>query len=224
MRSGKIWLTAATVAMLLFLAVGTVDAQDECIGLNRWDCNQHPACETFHGDPGYCYYVYHSFCECRALYGVVADICSEAVELIDGPFDLEYDCGLMANDYALTYPNDCTGYSSNGPDGVMYVELEPGGMVEVHMQPLGTGYDSSLYIVTDCADPMGTCVAGADDTYSGDEETLTFESAGGGIYYIIFDAYTSTPTAQSIRVWGDVAGSMTTVNSMTWGAIKAIYR
>jgi len=84
--------------------------------------------------------------------------------------------------------------------------------------------DSSLYLVTDCAEPDATCVIGADETFGGDMETFIFTSTTGGIYYIIFDAYTASPSAQTVHVWGDVEGSFTPVVAQSWGTIKAMYR
>ncbi len=214
-----------TVAVALTLVFAGPAACDECYGLNRWDCNQHAGCTTFQGDPGECYFVYHSFCECRALWRVVVDEHLESVELTDGPYSYTYNSGEMANDYALVYGNDCTGYSTNGPDAVAYVALAPGGTVEAHMMPMDTGHDCSIYLITDPEDPEGSCVIGADDTVGMDEEWFFYESVEGGVYYIIFDAYSSSPPEMEIQVWGDVSGSMPVgVEDASWGAIKAMYR
>lgn len=217
-------MKALAICLGLLLAAAGTAAADECWGLNRWDCNSHPSCTTFQGDPGHCYFVYHSYCECRALHELVADLCDGAIELTDGTFDFYYNTGDMTNDYTLPYGNSCTGYSANGPDGVAYVFLQAGGTVEVHMQPDGA-MDSSLYLVTDCADPEGTCLIGADDTLGGDEETFTYTATSDVIAYIIFDAWTSSPDPQDVHVWGYVDGSYPTpVEQISWGSIKAMYR
>jgi hypothetical protein len=83
----------------------------------------------------------------------------------------------------------CTDYSSAGPD-VVYSFIAPGsGTVTVDMDNLG--FDASLYVVTDCGDIAGSCVAGADDALSGGGEQLSFESETGVTYYIIADKYGS---------------------------------
>ncbi|MFH1501890.1 MAG: hypothetical protein ABIG03_02455 [Candidatus Eisenbacteria bacterium] len=218
-------MRTASVAVLvaIVLAMSSAAIADECDGVSRFWCNQHPACITWNGLNGNCYYISHVQCQCRDLGSVIVDVCDLSAELGDGAFEFYYNTDDMVNDYALTYLNPCTGYSSNGPDAVANVYLASGGILEVHMDPEGT-MDSSLYLVTDCANPEGTCVAGADVTYSGDEETFTYVSPTDGIYYIIFDAYTSAPGAQAVRVWGDVTGSFTPVETHSWGTIKAMYR
>jgi hypothetical protein len=218
-------MKTASIALLVavLLALSSAAIADECDGVSRFYCNQHPACITWNGLDGNCYYISHVQCQCRDLGSVIVDACDLSAEFSEGGFDFYYDTGEMANDYALTYGNACTGYSSNGPDAVANVYLDPAGMIEVHMQPEGS-MDSSLYLVTDCEDPEGTCVIGADDTFGGDEETFVFNSDTGGIYYIIFDAYTASPTAQTVHVWGEVAGSATPVAPRSWGMIKAMYR
>ena len=214
----------AGLAMIGLLAGATTVSADECFGLGRWDCNQHPGCTTGGGDPGHCYWTGQTYCWCHALTLAIADVCDVSIELTDGSFDFTYATAAMTNNYTLPAGNPCTGYTANGPDGVANVYLAPGGSIEAHMDPDGT-QDSSLYLITDCANPSGTCVAGADDTFSGQEETFTYTSATGGIYYIIFDSWTSAPGPQNVHVWGYVQGSApTAVEAISWGTIKAMYR
>ena len=50
----------------------------------------------------------------------------------------------------------------------------------------GVSIDLSLWLVSDCADVNGTCVAGDD---SGNPECVSYEAAADGWYYLIVDAY-----------------------------------
>ena len=110
----------------------------------------------------------------------------------DGAIPIE-NCtsGVIEGD--LTWANNdydpgsggCTGYSAAGNDVVYVVDLEAGNLVNLF---LFGGWDESLYIVTDCADPVGSCVAGADATV-GAGETIAWEVTMDGTYYIICDAY-----------------------------------
>jgi hypothetical protein len=212
------------VAIAFTLLFAGPAASDECAGVSRYWCNQHPACITWNGLEGNCYYINHLQCECRDLGSVIVDHHLGAVELTDGPFDYMYNSGEMVGDYTTGSPS-CTGYTANGPDAVAYVLLAPGGTVEAHMQPLGSGHDSSIYLITDPDDPENSCVIGADATVGDGEEWFYYESVEGGTYYVIFDAWSSAPPATDIHVWGTVSGSApVAVEAFSWGAIKALYR
>ncbi len=81
----------------------------------------------------------------------------------------------------------CTGYPEAGKDVVYKVDLVPGDIVD--MTYLVQGVDSAFYIVTDCSDVAGSCVAGADATIPPDPETIHYVAEANGTYYIILDAY-----------------------------------
>jgi hypothetical protein len=96
------------------------------------------------------------------------------------------DLTLAANDYNLG-TGSCTGYSTAGKDVAYVVELTQGDLL--HMVYTMTGWDASFYVVTDCANPTGTCVVGADQGY--DVETINWTCTATGTYYIIADCYGS---------------------------------
>jgi len=54
--------------------------------------------------------------------------------------------------------------------------------------PLADTFDLSLYIVTDCANPATSCVAGANARPSGRSETLTVQLNAGTRYFIVVDS------------------------------------
>ncbi|NOX57312.1 MAG: hypothetical protein GXP29_00440 [Planctomycetes bacterium] len=86
------------------------------------------------------------------------------------------------------FGNACTGFSAPGPDVVYELNLPATQDVTIVMSP-GATLDASLYVVTDCADPEGTCVAGDDSGLSGGPETVTFSAVAGTTYFIIADAF-----------------------------------
>jgi hypothetical protein len=78
-----------------------------------------------------------------------------------------------------------SGYPEAGKDLTYVVDLTAGDIV--HLVYTGSGYDAAFYIVTDCSNVAGTCVAGADAGY--DVETINWTCTATGTYYIICDAY-----------------------------------
>jgi len=145
------------------------------------------------------------------------DLC--ALADANGNFDIPYSTLNTANDYNLGYGNACTGWSSNGGDLVYEVCLNPGGEIVVTQ----TGdYDMSLYLITDCDDPEGSCVAGSDNCCTGADEVVLYLSPGGGIYYLIVDGYSNEGS-------GNIAGTIigcceTSTQHDTWGNVKRLFR
>lgn len=100
------------------------------------------------------------------------------------------DNSVAATDnYNLGSPS-CTGYSTAGLDVVYYMDLNAGDLCDFVYTSFNC--DGSFYIVTDCADPTGSCVIGADDTLTGDPESiLGWTVPATGRYYLILDNYSS---------------------------------
>jgi hypothetical protein len=134
-----------------------------------------------------------------------------------GPFVLTGNNALASHDYTLS-SGSCTGYSATGRDVVWVVDMVPGSVLDVAMTT--TGWDDSIYLITDCADPHNTCVAGADAFPDGSVFSYTHLGPFAR-YYLIVSAYASGV--------GDftVTGSLTapiSVESSSWGQVKAQYR
>jgi hypothetical protein len=53
--------------------------------------------------------------------------------------------------------------------------------------PLGSTFDLSLYVVTDCSNPAGTCIAGVNNRALGKGETLTVGLSAGTRFFIVVD-------------------------------------
>jgi hypothetical protein len=144
------------------------------------------------------------------------DTCAGAYDLFaQGMQDFTVDLTLYTNAYNLAY-GGCTGYTTPGPDATYVVTLLPGETITVREE--GT-CDMALYLVTDCADPLGTCVVGSDNCCTGVTESIMYTSAEGGTYYVIVDAYSAAGCEVHVVIEGIVA-----TESATWGEIKGMYR
>ncbi|HPF38692.1 MAG TPA: hypothetical protein PK093_08615 [Phycisphaerae bacterium] len=96
----------------------------------------------------------------------------------------------LANpDHALMSTGSCTGFSTNGPEVVFAFTAPSDLLVHTGMANV-SGFDAAIYVVTDCQDTNGSCVAGDD---SGGIEEVTFTATQGVTYYIITDSYTEAP-------------------------------
>ena len=114
------------------------------------------------------------------------DTCAGAINLNDLPQSFTVDLCPAANDYSPgVYPTSCTGYAATGPDVVYFAILGEGGQIDACIN--GTP-DLALYLITDCGDPVGSCVAG-DDT--GNPECISYTHTGteSTYYYLIVDTY-----------------------------------
>lgn len=151
------------------------------------------------------------------------DQCSGAVPL-GGAFDIPTDTCDDTNDYDVLAGNACTGFSSAGLDETYSVCLPPGGTIDLAWDEID--HDGSIYLVTDCGDVAGTCVAG-DDCFPEpctDFITYTNTDATATNYWLIVDAF-GTDNCGNGRLTGatDVCGA-TAVEAATWGVIKNLHR
>lgn len=140
------------------------------------------------------------------------ETCDIAIPLMDGPFAFDVDLCLYANDYS-PLSGGCTGYTANGPEAVYLIDLAPGGTIEVCEDG---AIDLAIYLVTDCADVGGSCVAGDD---SGNPECLTYTSTTGGTFYLMVDTYSGCGL---VSVAGEIVNPVGTENS-DWSTVKALY-
>jgi len=100
------------------------------------------------------------------------------------------DSFSATNNYDPSIPGpSCTGYSAAGKDVVYKVTAESGDVL--HLDYVQPSADAAFYVVTDCANVSGTCVAGADATVTGGHEVISYTVTAAGTYYIILDSYTS---------------------------------
>jgi hypothetical protein len=91
------------------------------------------------------------------------------------------------NDYDPGSGGCATGYPEAGKDVVYYLDLQSDDVVDMTYTQLE--WDTAFYIITDCADPVGSCVAGADATFTGEPEVIHYVAGAAGRYYLILDSY-----------------------------------
>ena len=113
---------------------------------------------------------------------------ARAIEVFDGTA-LSADLVNANGDYNPGY-GGCPGSgSASGKDVAYVITLAAGEEVTATMNP--PTFDAVLYLVTDCDDAAGTCLAGSDACCTGALEEIVYCSTEGGTYYIIADAYYS---------------------------------
>ena len=74
-----------------------------------------------------------------------------------------------------------------GPDVVYSFTPSATDTYTIGLTPLASGFDLSLYIITDCSNPAGTCVAGANIRGISKGETLSVSLTAGTRYFIVVD-------------------------------------
>ena len=148
------------------------------------------------------------------------DLCDGAIGIPYGVFSIDGTTDLANDDYD---PYDdinftsCTGYTAAGADVVYCVNLVEGDSFSVTMTT--DGWDDSIYLITDCDDPVNSCVAGADDYPDG--STFTYVATTTGKYYLIVDAYSG---GGAFNISGENGGGPSSVDPSSWGTIKSIYK
>ncbi len=128
---------------------------------------------------------------------------------------------LATADYGLPDAGaSCTGATCAGKDLVWRVRIPPGHQVLATMDTAGN-WDDTLFLVEDCADPVGTCVAG--DRQIPDGSTVQWDNpdAGERVLWMIASAWAAGTGEFSVS--GSIEPS-TSIQPETWGRLKARYR
>jgi hypothetical protein len=149
------------------------------------------------------------------------DTCEGAIGIPYGAFSIDATTDLANDDYdPYDYVNytSCTGYTAAGADVVYCITLLAGDSFEVTMDTGGL-WDDSIYLITDCDDPVNTCVIG-DDQYP-DGSGFVYTATATGQYYLIVDAYSG---GGAFNISGVNGGGPSSAEQTTWGGIKSLYR
>ncbi len=145
------------------------------------------------------------------------DDCAGAIAIGPGAFNIDGDTSAANPDYDTD--GSCTGYGASGNDVVYIIGLNHGDTFDVTMTT--SGWDDSIYLVTDCANTLGTCVAGADAYPDGSTFSYTNDTGVYAEFYLIVDAYSSG--MGTFNISGNNGGVVETRDS-TWGSVKSLYR
>jgi len=146
------------------------------------------------------------------------DLCDGAIPIGNGAFSIDGDTSAAANDYDPG-SGGCTGFQAAGNDVVFTFGLEAGESFEVTMTT--DGFDDSIYLVTDCGDPAGSCVAGADSYPDG--STFSYTAPVDQQLFLIVDGYGSSGNGL-FNITGVNGGNVVGNEDMSFGSLKASYR
>ena len=137
-------------------------------------------------------------------------------EIAPGAFSYTGDTTNANSDYPLA-SGSCTGYSFSGAEVIYYICLDQGDILDVTM--INGGFDASMYLMTDPADPFGSCVIGADDP-----EEFVYTAEADAMYYLVVGAYSSGLGTYEIvgTNYGD--GCVVATESTTFDGLKSLYR
>lgn len=138
----------------------------------------------------------------------------------EGPFHVAGNNLLAANDYALSLPQSCTGYSHGGKDVVWKVLLPAQRQLTATMTTVGN-WDDTLFVIEDCGDAEGSCVAG--DRGFPDGATVALQNGTGATKTVWLVASGYANAAGEFTLDGSI-GPPTGVTPSTWGRVKSAYR
>ena len=149
------------------------------------------------------------------------DFCQYAVPLTCTDQLLSGDTTSGQN-LLTTQMSGCTGYAEQGRENYYAITLQPGGNFAASVGFASA--DAAIYVLDGCAEPFN-CLAGADDTFSGQAETVSYQNTGAvaQTVYLVIDAYGSTgygPYTGTFACTGGVVATGTT----SWGTVKSAYK
>lgn len=129
------------------------------------------------------------------------DTCAAAtLEISTLPYnDANTTVGLTDD---FTYGAACNGFNASsgiGPDIAYVVQTDVDCDLTVTMDP--TANDLALWVVTDCADPVGGCVGGNDAGGSGTAEVVgPFTATAGTDFFIVVDGFGGASDTYTLNV------------------------
>jgi hypothetical protein len=149
------------------------------------------------------------------------DICATATPIPCGNFNLAGTTQNATNDY--TFPDDassCTGHVAGGKDVVYKLNITAGDSLWVDYT---SSTDGSIYIVADCSDVAGTCIAGVDATGIGQTEMLRHKFTYSGVYYMVLDSRGAGTSGTWSAIGSLICINPPPVNDQCAGAIAINY-
>jgi hypothetical protein len=115
--------------------------------------------------------------------------CDGGLDPLCGSFSLSTVTVGYQNDLNPGPGNGCTGRSASGPDLVFRTRVAPGGSVNLTWTE--EDYDGSIYLVTDCGDIEGTCLAGSDCFPFPCDNSLSYTNQSGQFIdaFLVIDGF-----------------------------------
>ena len=117
------------------------------------------------------------------------DTCANPLQVGDLPFATAGDTTGMEDDYGYSdnaCPGEADGWGANAPDAVYRFVVPQSGTYVVE---LTADFDSNLYIIGDCGDVDGSCVAADDDVGTNLTEQIVVALGGFQLVWIVVDGY-----------------------------------
>ncbi len=171
---------------------------DEC-SLGTDNCDANASCTNNAG--GFT-------CACNAGFvgdGVnctqIGDVCGTPFTVSSLPFTYMGDTSDFSNDYSYA-SGACPGVpglagGTNAPDVVF--DFTPSVSATYQIE-LASGFDSAIYVVTDCGDVNNSCVRAVDEVVTSRNEVLNVPLTAGVNYKIIIDGYSTGSGVVSMTV------------------------
>lgn len=139
------------------------------------------------------------------------DTCESAAYLIDQGFtSFDVDLCMYENDY-----EGCGEMAAAGPDAVYRALVGAGEEMRLLATPVAGDFEVSMYIVTDCGDTVGSCVASSDGDMT--QQYLDYTAEVGTLYFLIIDSVQGCGTV-NVEMGGVLA-----TEARSWSSVKALY-
>jgi hypothetical protein len=128
------------------------------------------------------------------------DTCAAATHEVGTlPFnDADTTVGLTDD---TTYGAACGGFNGSsgvGPDIAYRIRTDINCGLTVNMDPAAA--DLALWVVTNCADPVGGCIGGDDSGGNGTLESVSFAATAGTDYFIVVDGFGGASDAFTLNI------------------------
>jgi len=213
----------------LFNSAGTVLASDDDSGPGLYSLITYTVTATGSYTVGLAAFsatatgIYQAFITCQAAQPPPEnDTCAGALPLPCGNISLSGSTAFATHDYTplASGTGGCTGFTALGRDVVYSRNAVAGDILNISYT---SSADGSVYIVTDCTNPSGTCVAGKDATVSGQAETLSYTFPTTGLYYLILDSFGAN-TSGTWTLTGTLDCGTVGVEQRQWTFMKSLYR
>jgi hypothetical protein len=118
------------------------------------------------------------------------DSCANAIVVDAFPFtDTDVEISGYTPKFQYESQTSCALYGSGGKDVIYQVDLTAGQILTATAQG-SEGYDVLIHLANSCTpSPVSTdaCEVGADETFKGEAETITFTATQAGTYYVLVD-------------------------------------